>query len=406
MADAQMSFASITGTFLKRYYGKGSRNIKNTQNLKARFYDSLSKSDEKPKGDGFYFPVNVEGNESGRASNEDETFDSAQSVTDVQFLIRPKTTFWPFQLTGLAMDVAESNEDSFARSLKRQMSDNQSRMFSDLNRQSWGVATGELTKVNGAISSPTTTITVDSVQYFRRNMRIDIWSSVGGTLTYSNLRVTGIDKTALTITVDQSVGATTIADNSVIVKKGVLTNAPSDYKELFGAMAIIDTTIYNSSIQGQSKVTYPTLQATVIDADGASITNALLQSCETGVEDACEMDIIETWSDRAQRDAYIELLTPLKRFMNDDAMDSGKRKPIEHNGNPWHVDKDAPAKTVSKLTKGYIKKYAILEPDIVDRDGSTIRALPNTDIYQGYYKSLMNLGSEMPNAGGKVINLA
>lgn len=406
MADAQMSFATITGAFLKRYYGKGSKAIKNTQNLKARFYDSLGKSQESPKGDGFYFPVNVEGNESGRASNEDETFDNAQSETDVQFVIRPKTTFWPFQLTGLSMDVAESNEDSFARSLKRQMNGNQSRMFSDLNRQCWGAATGEMTKVNGAIAAPTTSIVVDSVQYFRKNMRIDIWSAVGGSKTYGNLRITGIDKATLTITVDTSVGATTIADNSVICKKGVLDNAPSDYKELFGATAIVDTTTYNTNIQGQSKSTYPTLQATVIDAAGASITNALLQQCETSVEDACEMDIIETWSDREQRDNYIELLTPLKRFVNDDAMDSGKRKDVEHNGNPWKVDKDSPAKTIFKFTKGYIQKFVLKEPDIVDRDGSTIRALPNSDIYQGYYKSVMNLGSEMPNAGGKIINLA
>ena len=70
---------------------------------------------------------------------------------------------------------------------------------------------------------------------------------------------------------------------------------------------------------------------------------------ETGIEDACEMDVVETWSDRSQRDSYITLLTPMKRFMNDDAMDSGKRKPIEHNGNPWYVDKDCPANNIFKF---------------------------------------------------------
>jgi len=371
------------------------------QNLKARFYDWLPTSDEKPSGDGFYIPVNVEGNESGRASNESEGFDSAQSVTDVQFVIKPKTTFWPFQLTGLSMDVAQSNEDSYARSLKRQMTDNSSRFMSDLNRQCWGTGTGQMTLVNGVVTA-STSIICDSVQYFRKGMRIDIYQTLGGTLEVSNALITAINTTTKTLTVSAAV---TCSDNGVICKHGVLVNAPTDYKELFGAQALVDTTVYNSSIQGQSKTTYTVLQSTIIDASTATVTNALLQQLESGIENASEEDVMCTWSDREQRDNYIELLVPLKRFSNDDSMDSGKRKPIEHNGNPWYVDKDCPEKHVFKFTKGSIEKFILTAPDIVDKDGASIRALPGSDVYQGYYKTHMNTGSLKPNAQGKLYNL-
>lgn len=401
MGDALMSFASITGAFLKRNYGKGSAALKNMQNLKAAFIDHLSTSDEKLSGDGFFIPVNVNGNESGRASNEQETFADAQSATDVQFRILPKTNFCPFQLTGLSMDVAVASPDSYARSLRRQMDDNTARFHSDRNRQAWGTGTGQMTLINGTVTASTSVI-VDSVQYFRENMRIDGYASLGGALEFSNRRIVSINRTTKTLTLDLAVTAT---DNGVICKTGVLTNAPSDYKEFFGVQAIIDTTTYNTSIQNVSKSTYPVLQSTVIDASSAPVTNAMLQNLETSIEDACELDIIETWSDRAQRDSYITLLTPLKRFVNDDAMDSGKRKPIEHNGNPWHVDKDCPANQIFKFTKDTIQRFVLTEPDIVDRDGATIRALPNSDIYQGYYKSHENTGSLRPNGGGKIINL-
>lgn len=404
MADGNTSFAAITGTFLKRNYGKGSPAIKNMQNLKAAFYDHLPTSSEKPSGDGFYIPVNVAGNESGHASNEQESFDNPQSVEDVQFRIIPKTTFWPFQITGLAMDVATSNADSFARSLKRQMDDNSGRFMSDLNRQTWGTGTGQLTLVNAAGGLVgQTAVPVDSVQYFRTGMYIDIYASVGGALEASNVKVTGINVSTKTLTVTPAV---TCSDNAVIVKHNVLNNAPSDYKEFFGAQALVDTTSFNTNIQGVSKSTYPVLQSTVVNAANASITNAMLQSLETGVENACEQEVVETWSDRTQRDKYIELLVPLKRFMNDDAMDSGKRKPVEHNGKPWFVDKDCPAQIVFKFTKRSIEKFILTDPDIVDKDGSTIRALPGADIYQGYYKTHMNTGSLIPNAHGKIINLA
>lgn len=398
--DAQMSFASITGGFLKRNYGKGSNALKNMQNLKAAFFDHLSTSDEEPVGDGFYLPVNVEGNESGHASNESEAFEDAQSVTDVQFKILPKTTFWPFQLTGLAMDASKSNAGAYARGLKRQQSDNLARFMSDLNRQSWGTGTGEMTKVNGAVTASATVI-VDSVIPFRVGMRIDIYATVGGALEAGNAKVASINVATKTLTLASAI---TCSDNAVIVKRNVLNNAPSDYKEFFGAQAIVDTTVYNNSIQGVSKVTYSVLKATVVDASNVFITNALLQNCETGIENACEKDVSEKWSDRFQRDNYLLLLTPLKRFMNDDAMDSGKQKPVEHNGKPWYVDKDAPANTIFQFTKDYIQKFVLTEPDIVDKDGSVIRALPGSDVYQGYYKTHMNLGSMAPNCGGKIIN--
>jgi hypothetical protein len=169
---------------------------------------------------------------------------------------------------------------------------------------------------------------------------------------------------------------------------------------------IVDTTTFATTFQGQDRTVFPILQSNVIDAGAVSITNALLQRLETTIENASEKDVMEKWSNRGQRDKYIELLVPLKRFKNDDAMDSGKRKPVEHNGLPWYVDKDCPAGHVFALTKGCVEKYMLMAPDIVDDDGAAIARLPGSDVYQGYYKSHMNLGSLQPNALGKIINLA
>lgn len=403
MADAQMSFSTITGGFLKRNYGSGSKAIENAQNLKAFFYSKISKSSEKPSGDGFYIPINVEGNESGRASNEAEAFANAQSVTDVQFVIKPKTTFWPFQLTGLSMEVATSSQDSFARSLKRQQQDNMERFLSDLNRQCWGSATGEMTKANGAVVAANAVI-CDSVRNFRTGQYVDIWTAAGGTKQVTNRKITAIAVSTKTITLDGA--AFSCDDNAIIVKSGVLDNAPSDYKELFGAEAIVDTTTYNTNIQSISKSTYPVLQATVVAAGGVSISNKLLQQIETGVENASNSLVKDVWSSRTQRDKYLELLTPMKRFMNDDAMDSGARKPVEWNGKPWNVDKDCAEDEIFMFGEKGIEKFVLTEPDIVDKDGAVIRALPGADIYQGYYKSHMNLGSLMPNRNGKLTGLA
>lgn len=399
MSDGQMSFASITGTFLKRNYGKGSVAIRNIQNLKAKFYTHLKDSDETPSGDGYFIPVNVEGNESGGAGNESQGFNDPQTVSDVQFRINAKHTFWPFELTGFSMEVAISNADSFARSLKRQQTDNTKRFMSDLNRQYWGTGTGIMAFCEGIVTN--TVIPVSSVQYFRTGQFIDIWSALGGSKLYSKVRIQSISVPNKTITLNQTI---TTVDQAIIVKQTILDNAPTDYKEVFGASALVDTTTFNTSIQGVSKTQYPVLQSTVIDLGGAAVTNSFLQSLETGVENASEEEIVEKWSDRFQRDKYLELLTPLKRFMNNDAMDSGMQKPLEHNGKPWYVDKDCPANTIFAFSDRSIEKFVIMEPDIVDKDGAIIRALPGADVFQGYYKSHLNAGSLIPNAHGKAIN--
>jgi hypothetical protein len=117
-----MSSANLTSLagLLKRIQ---SGEVVDMQNLDARAMDEIAKSAKKYNagGAGFYGAINDYGNESVGALNETEQFRTIDSEDYQQYVVVPKILNGPVEITGLAAEAADSDEEAFAEAVLKEV---------------------------------------------------------------------------------------------------------------------------------------------------------------------------------------------------------------------------------------------------------------------------------------------
>lgn len=397
---AGASTTTLTALF-KRYYGKGTPIYQ--QNLKSWLLNNIPVSSERPGGTGRFKATYMAGNEAGGAINEQERLADAQSPNPEQPQITPKVTHWSFEFTGLSLAVSQGQEYAFANTAKAVMSDALQRMGSDRNRQAFGDGNGILTQVNGAVVA-NTVITVDDVQYFRRNMILDIFQVLGGVKEASAVRVTAININTNQITVNVNV---TVSDNAIIVKTAVQDAPPADGKELTGLARIVDTTTAGTIFQGIDRSVNTEYQSNVINAGAVPLSQALLQRLMNRIMIIGGDEPTKIVSRHGVYASFVNTALAQTRYQ-DDVVKAGHVK-LTWNGLEWMLDKDCQTGTLYMLNMKVdsLARYVVQEPDLaaLDTAEQKIGHREGYDKYYGYYIGYDNIGSDKPNNHGKLINL-
>jgi hypothetical protein len=395
--------SSALDGLLKRFYGS---DFTDQQQLVPDFLETIQPGPEKPGGEEgavrFLAPISVR--QSGGAQRQNDEFPENETGVKKQFVVPLKINIWPVELTNFALAISKGKDHAFTAGLDREMKEALTMAKKDKNRQLFGGGLGTLALVNGAITA-STALVVDTpgVQYFFPGMRIDVWTSVGGTLEASNVKISSIDESTDTLTLASAV---TVSNNSLICRAGVLTGVSSvdDSKEVMGLEGLSDDASLFTNIQGLSRSTYPVLNGSVTDANSASLTNDLLQRAADKVERRSGKTVDIVVSHRNQRRQYLSVVTPMKRFMND-KLDSGFQV-LEWNGMPWLVSHDCQRTNVYLYNKAQVRKWVNTPLKLDDTGGSTIHKLPRKDVFECYYKSYDCVGTYQPNAVGRIENLA
>lgn len=400
MADTNMTSVA---SGLKRVYDSY---IESAQNLNARTIDEIGKSLKKytPEGEGYFGAINDYGNESGGAINEEEVFRTIDSEDYLQWKVTPKVEVWPIQFGGLTAAAATGDEASFANLIVDALDRARDRLMSDENRQFFGVGTGLLAAPAQACASTLVSFTVDSVQYLRRNMVVDIFTST--VETCSSLRISYVDR------VNSIVGFSTSILNAVdttcqIVKENIRTAAPSDGKEMMGLRGIVDDSTDVTTFQNLNASTTYEWRSRRINASSANLTSDLLQRL---VDDVALLDPDGQEPDtlimhRKQRRKYLDLVVPQKRYMDGD-MDTGFKK-LTFNGTDFLLDKDCQIDTVYALRKEKIRKFELEALGMGRHEGSdTFLRLVNQDVFQAYWRHYCNFGTSSRLSHGKIVSLA
>lgn len=385
---------------LKRHYGE--QFIYDQQQTDPDFISTMPKAAEKMGGEngGFFFGVRLQRRQNGGAQNQNETFRVNETGTRKQATLVAKINIWAIELTGFAITMSKSEVDAFVAGLDDEFDDALAMMKKDMNRQCFGDGTGVLALVNGAVTNSTSVI-VDTpgVQYFFPGMRVDIYN--GSTLEASNVQISSINESTLTLTMAQNV---TLTDNDKIYRSGVNTSAPSDGKEMMGLKGITDDGTLFTTFQNLSRSTYSTWQGSITDAASGVLTNDLLQRAADKGERRSGRKIDTLVSHRNQRRQYLNLTTPLKRFQ-DDNLDSGFEA-LEWNGMRWMVSHDCQEDKVYMYPRKLVELFEAFPTKLDDTDGSTVHRIPRTDTFEAYYKNYGNIGAKVPAATVRLDNLA
>lgn len=395
------STLTTAANVVKRVYGKG---VSTQQNLKHRAVDEIAKSMKKytAGGSGFFGAVRDYGNESVGAINESEQFRTADSENYLQYKVSPKVLVGSLEFSGLLSQAADSDEESFAAAVVDLVETTRERMLKDYNRQFYGLGNGLLASPTGATASTVTSFTVDSAQYLRKNMIIDIFN--GATKTVDSLRIDDIDKASNIVYFATSIGAALNA-TSAMVKENVRDSAATDGKECMGLRGIIDDSTDLTTFEDISASANRIWRGVRISASGTNLTSDLIQRLldDVFVLGGEMPDTLITH--QKQRRRYLDLVVPQKRFQ-DDNMDAGFQK-LSFNGIELWLDQDCQVDTLYAIKKSMIEKFEVAPLSMGNYDGSDqFLRTSNYDIFQAYWRMYTNFGTEKRNAHGKIVSLA
>lgn len=398
MAGTDLS--TITGN-LKNVYADF---LKSTQNLKARAIDEIAKSytNYSPGGNGFFGAINDYGNESVGAINETESFRTIDSEHYTQFKVSPKVLVAPIQFSGLVAAAADQNEEAFVSAVVHALDKARDRLLSDENRQFYGLGNGLLANPAGNAASNVTSFSVDSTQYVRDNMVIDIFS--GATKTVDSIRITSVDRVNNVVFFATSIGSALITTDS-LVKENIRDSAPTDGKEMMGLRGIVDDTTDLTTFENIDATSNRQWRGLRIDASSANLTSDLLQRMLDSVETLSGDPVDKIITHMKQRRKYLDIVVPEKRYL-EGKMDTGFTK-LSFNGMELWLDKDCQTNTVYGVRLADLHKFE-LEPLAMGRhEGSdTFLRLVNSDLFQAYWRHYSNFGTSKRNAHGKITNLA
>lgn len=359
-------------------------------------------------GNEFRIPIKAKRNQAVGFRSEHETL-PAPGSSEYTYLTEPmRYAYALFNITGQLLKAAESNEGAFRTAFKAEMEDTVLSSKIDHNRAAYGDGSGNMATIRTAQpASAETEFDVDSTIYFRGGEVVD-FVLADGTVDVAAAEVTGVDRTNRTITIDQSVAASTVTTNHFLVRasRDSTTAVPnnSQNKEIQGLDSIVDST---GTLHGINPSTYPQW-ASHEDAVGGAISDTVFRDAkdtigfESGfdLESGVDFAILTT---RGIRRRYADTLTSLKRFTNAESVKlHGGFTALMFDENPIFVDDHCPVSTVFGISLNKLFWSQASDWDWMEEDGKVLKWESRRDRYVAVLYKYCQLGTTARNAHFKL----
>jgi hypothetical protein len=349
----------------------------------------------------YIIPMHTSRNEGGGAIDEGGPIPVAgqQGWTDLSDNLRH--VLWSIELTRFAIRLSARNEGAFLKLLEAETKGATRDMRKDVNRMAYGNQTGSLAAVT---ADGANTVTVDTVQYLRVNMRIDFIDSTNDTVLGSNRTISAINDSTKVIT--YSGADLTATTNHRLCRTG------SWKKEINGLGKLVDNTGVVHGVDS-SLAANKWHRSQVQDLAGAQFNEDAGQQMMDNIDVTGnnEVDFMITTHGIVRR--YSNQLKGLKQFSGNDVVRlRGGFKALLFNEQPMIKDPDAPKGILWFLNTDSLM-WAWLPDgklpgdwDWVDDDGAVLtRKADRTDAFEGYLAGDFNLNAPGRNSLGKMINL-
>lgn len=365
------------------------------------------------------FPIKVSRNAGLGYREEDETLQDPGVQGYKRVNIGLKYGYGRVRITGQTMELAQTNPQSFASALDREMSGLKTDLARDSARIFYGDGTGAFATATGAAAGQT--IPVSSVQPFfgqigavldivagngatagaehpayvdpnstdpaLLNAPLNVYPT-GGALVASKVVLTSIDVDNSTITVSGTLG--TVANGNLIVRTGNYLREP------YGLAALVNT-------QKLFNLDDPIWKSIINDNGGAGrpLSEGLMikMTDDVRVQGGSTSLILTSLGVRR---AYFALLTQQRRYTNTKEFGGGLTGLAFNNGReiPVVEDPDAPAGKMWFLDESAFKVYRDKDWSWLDTDGGIWKWVQNKDAFEAVMKQYWQIGVERRNSQG------
>jgi hypothetical protein len=305
------------------------------------------------------------------------------------------------ELTRYAIRLSNRNPGAFIRLLEGETKGLVKDLRKDVNRQAWSAQTGALAACTADGSNTTT---VDTVQYLRVGMRIDIINSTNDAILASNRNITGINAGTKVVTYSGADVATTTDHR--------LCRTGSWKKEINGLGNLISSGGVLHDVDG-SAAGNEWWNSTVRTAGGLPFDEDTGQQVIDAVGGTGNGETELLISTRGVRRRYVNTLKSQKRFNDKDSVVlRGGFKAVMFNEYPLAYDDDCPKGVMVFLNTEALMWVYLPDGDApgnwdwVDDDGAILsRKADRTDAFEAYLAADHDLATTARNELGKITGL-
>jgi hypothetical protein len=375
------------------------------------------------------FPIRVSRNAGIGYREENETLQSPGTQGYARVNVGLKYGYGRVAITGQTMDLAESNPQSFASALDREMQGLKNDLAKDSARIFYGDGTGVLAVCTTA-GTTVSTFTAANYQNLQGQIGavVDIINaSAAGVVTetptagkehpkYSETEsllnapllaapsvmaggpyiITGISSVGV---VTLAVAATGAAASLTTTVGDVMVRSGNLYREPYGLAALVGT----QKIFNVDPAAVPAWQST-INANGGT-GRALSEGLMIKMTDDVRMQGGKTsliLTSLGVRRAYFALLTQQRRYTNTKDFGGGMTGLAFNNGTeiPIVEDVDAPTGKMWFLDESAFKVYRDKDWSWLDTDGGIWKWVSNKDAFEAVLKQYWQIGIDRRNAQG------
>lgn len=392
---------TIANNFKRIYENKDA--LKNEQNLNSPFWNMFEQSSDKLSPSGTYTAQIFAGDETGGAMNSTGTFDNSENPEIQNPVVKPRYMNYPFQIFKNTLELSENDDAAFGNAMDTAIKDRRARALRDMDRQAMGTGTGQITLANGGATS--TSLVVDDAKPFLRNMRIDAWTTLGGTKQIDNVKITAVNLSTKTLTLESS---QTWSDNAIICKAGKCDGVTSidTAKEMVGWLGIADTNSYSTTFEGITVSTVPEWQAQVYDAGGATISQDMLQQIADRVAIVSGETPDKLVSTRGQARNFKN--TELNKTRYEAGEVKAGAVKMYWGAYEWMTIDRFPEGEIGLVSSKFIQKYQTQDLHLTKTPGTgSFFQVQGQDAFGSYFSYIGNLGIKRKrNAQGRITNLA
>lgn len=395
------NLATITPYLKEVYTGKIRRQLNDDITTLKRITRSDANISSNHEGKYVTFPVHVRRNSGIGSRLESEALPNPGSQGYAAAQLQLKSAYGAIELTGQAIDMADSDSKAFAKSVDEEMERLRVDLKKDTNRQVYGDGTGAIGTVRAVVTS--TVIPVNDARLFQIGAIVDL-VTLPSTVVQAGRTVNAVDLTAGANTVTLSGAAITTVVGQILVRSGSLN------REITGFNSIVrDTgTLYNIN-----PATEPEWKSEV-DANGG-VGRPLSEGLMITMADRIRTRGGKTtviFQSLGVRRAYFNLLSQMRSIVNDTKFEggfTGLSFTTDAGEIPVVADVDAPLGTQWFINEDALTWYRHADWDWLDKDGNMwSRKRSDSAVYevwQAWMVERHELATDRRNTHGKIADI-
>lgn len=324
------------------------------------------------------------------------------------------------ELTDVAIEATQSSEGAFVSVMEAESRGVAMDMKKQINRQAFGTGDGVLATISGTPGAGVS-VTVDSVQYLRVGMFVDLVVKSTGATTSGvlNAQVTNIVPATNTVTLGTTTAGATDNTYGFYLSNGVspATGGSSRNNEMDGLRNITATGRTLHSINSASAGNQYWDSAASVDATGgaggtAVVGESLYEQVADFVGGVGNGDTETFLTTRGMKRRLADSYQSQKRFNDATAVTvHGGYTAILVNEIPVIADDDCPKGFAFAINRSALKWFEQVGPGWLDVNNGSIFQLKTTAtagqrqaVWQAWFKWYVALGCVAPNRTARIFN--